>query len=188
MTLLVLLLGPALGQAAAVPPPVAQLSADCARAVYATDQLVCADPVLLALDRRLVALLATVPEQTVGSPWVEDQEAWFRRSRLCAFQIEHAACVAGAYHERIAVLSALASAPPRLTGRCSAGYAAKIATDGNGGVELMNGDRVIAVAAPGGAAWQPFISYRRTGKDITFRRLAGTVVARCRSKEKQDDR
>lgn len=33
---------------AAVPPPVEQQAADCARPVYAVDQLICADPALRA--------------------------------------------------------------------------------------------------------------------------------------------
>lgn len=36
--------------AQAVPPPIAQRSADCAHPVYASDQLVCTDPELRAID------------------------------------------------------------------------------------------------------------------------------------------
>lgn len=44
------------GRAQTVPPPGGQVSADCAAPVYATDQLVCADPGLRALDAQMLRL------------------------------------------------------------------------------------------------------------------------------------
>ena len=88
----------AMPAALAVPPPPVQLGADCENPVYASDQLVCATPSLLALDRRVAALAAA------DEAGLDEHLAWFRESRLCAFEPAHAACLEAAYCARLAQL------------------------------------------------------------------------------------
>ncbi|MEO9132848.1 MAG: hypothetical protein ABI240_16810 [Sphingomonas sp.] len=109
----------AMTQAAPVPPPMPQTVADCARPVYATDQLVCEDPELLSLDRQLGDLMSKIPNDLLQGKWIEEPTAWFRRSRLCAFKEDHLGCIAQAYRDRIAVLSALALPVPKPTLQCT---------------------------------------------------------------------
>ena len=172
-------LAASLWQVAAVPPPVAQESADCTHPVYATDTLVCEDPALLALDRRLVAVLANAPAQTAPGGFIEDQGAWFRRSRLCAFRADHPACAAQAYLDRIAVLSMLTSPLPVTIGSCLHGETVAVAAEDHLVLVLARGGQAMAVATRAGGAWRPFVSYRRSGRSITFRNLGGEVIARC---------
>lgn len=180
--MLSLLLMASTWQASPVPPPLAQSSAACDHPVYATDELVCGDPKLLALDRRLLAVLPKVAD-VVGSPWIEDQQAWFRRSRLCAFRADHATCAAQAYRDRIAVLLALSSSSAEPAGPCNPPEVSASTADQAGNVALVSRRKVIAVATPRGTAWQPFVSYRRSGRVITFRDFTGKVIARCGSKK-----
>lgn len=90
---------------AAVPPPLAQTSANCAAPTYATDAFVCADPHLRALDAELATLWAAIdadPHTTVEER--DAQEAWFRQRSACAFESDQAACVESAYRARIDTL------------------------------------------------------------------------------------
>lgn len=94
-----------------VPPPVAQVSADCAAPVYATDLLVCSDPTLRALDAQLLRFWVMAE----GRHRLDDAERaahaeWFRNRSLCAFDADHRGCVVAAYHSRIATLLALLDA------------------------------------------------------------------------------
>lgn len=89
--------------ASAVPPPVEQLTANCVAPVFASDQLVCADPELRALDDQLRRILAA----RAGIQGLELEESdyqWFLRRSRCAFQEEHRACLLQAYRERLALL------------------------------------------------------------------------------------
>jgi uncharacterized protein len=92
-----------------VPSPVSQVSADCAFPVYATDMLVCADPVLRGLDAEMLELWNQVA--AVHKRWQAEQEAWFRRRSLCAFDPDHRACAMTAYRERIIALRAARDQP-----------------------------------------------------------------------------
>ena len=161
---------------APVPPPVEQRTADCARPVYATDMLVCDDPGLRALDKRLRALAPA----TSSSPLLEDRAAWFRRSRRCAFQAEHRACAAAAYGEALSVAEAVAAtslpgARCVLPDRTSASLAPLVA-----GAALIRAGRIVAVGVPETASWRPFVRYERKGRLIILRDLADTIIARCR--------
>jgi len=162
----------------AVPPPAVQVTADCARPTYATDQLVCADPDLRAADDRLRTSFGSVAEPAAAR-LLEARYAWFRRSRRCAFEVAHAACVAAAYREASAVVTAL-GAPPAGRGRCrladrTPATVGKVA----GGYALMSGARVIAVGMADISAWRPFTRYERVRTRLIFRDLAGEVVATC---------
>jgi uncharacterized protein len=95
--------------AAPVAPPVDQVSADCTAPTYATDRLVCYDPVLLTLDAELARLWARA--EAAGHVTGAAQRAqidWFRQRSLCAFREDHRACAEAAYRERIAELQRLA--------------------------------------------------------------------------------
>jgi uncharacterized protein len=102
----------------AVPPPLGQYAANCDSPTYASDVLACSDPLLRALDARMLDAWSTLDLASVLAPdaWVEEQQEWFKRRSLCAFRERHADCLRDAYIERIAVLEALqrvASRPPR---------------------------------------------------------------------------
>lgn len=79
--------------AGAVPPPPEQLAADCERPTYASDQLVCATPDMLALDRRMSRQLDRVDLDDVErrDPSFEPQSSWLQRRSRCAFSAAHAA-------------------------------------------------------------------------------------------------
>ena len=94
-----------------VPPPGAQVSADCAAPVYATDLLVCSDATLRALDAQMLRFWV-MAEARHG---LDDSERaaqveWFRNRSLCAFDANHRGCVVAAYHSRITALLALLDA------------------------------------------------------------------------------
>jgi uncharacterized protein len=121
MRLRTLLLVPILAAsspAAAIPPPPEQMSANCESPTYASDVMVCGDPLPRALDARMRDAWVTLDFAAVVAPdaWVEAQDAWFRRRSLCAFSGRQSGCLEDASLERIAVLQALrlvASRPPR---------------------------------------------------------------------------
>jgi len=179
--------------AGALPPPPEQSAANCDRPTYASDQLVCADRVLLALDRTMIALLAA-DGSAPSPPAVHDfepQEAWLRRRSRCAFSERHAACLRTAYTERIALLTALRAdgAGPR------SGSFSAICPDapwGNGIVRLHASDRgpltiadgqgrvlLVASALPPQDDWTPFVRYRFEASTVLLEPSEGPAL-RCR--------
>lgn len=98
--------------AQAIPPPPEQSFVDCSQPVYAVDQLVCDDPELLALERRLIELVGQLDLDAVAAtdPGFEAQPEWFRRRALCAFASAQTACLRALYFDRIVTLEALAAA------------------------------------------------------------------------------
>jgi uncharacterized protein len=85
-----------------IAPPTDQVSADCAAPAYATDQLVCADPVLRALDAEVADLWARLVAAGRADASVrEAQSDWFRRRSLCAFRQDHYRCSENSYRTRI---------------------------------------------------------------------------------------
>lgn len=70
---------------AAVPPPVEQQTADCARPVYAVDRLICADPALRAEEDQLAAAWRDV-RPLPADDWLEDQSVWFDVARFAPFR------------------------------------------------------------------------------------------------------
>jgi uncharacterized protein len=170
---------PLAGQPAAVPPPVAQQTADCVRPVYATDQLVCGDPALKALDAELVAALEGFVAP--ASAWFEPQEAWFKRRSRCAFAEDHAVCAAAAYRERLAVVRPadpdLKPSPARCNDRAVTAV-------------VLSGDRMVLIGADGrplGAAladkalgsWQPFLTIASPAPRLKLKAQSGQTLA-CR--------
>lgn len=164
-------------QAAAVPPPVEQETANCAAPVFATDQLVCSDPALRERDRELAALL--VSASAPNSPWIEPQRDWFLRRSRCAFVVDHANCVAAAYDERLAIFHSPPLPQARTTARCgTADIVAVNSTDG----WIVLFDRqgsVLGVAwnGPPNRDWQPFLLAVSHGRKLTIRSATGDFFA-----------
>lgn len=168
-------------QQSAVPHPVEQFTANCAAPVYASERLICADPELLATEAQIADLWrAAAPDWSPG-PWLEQQEAWFRRRALCASQTEHRACLQGANAERVSVLEAAARSPVQpIASRCTGGGISQ-------GLSLDQGDRGLAaydqrglvwMAIRADSHWRPFVS-RETGRSTTVRHLDGAKLT-CR--------
>lgn len=91
----------------AVPPPVPQTQANCAAPVYASDQLVCRDQRLLALDRRTAKLANAIGDERLVAAGLESQAEWFRKRSLCAMQTTHRQCLNKAYEARTRELKRL---------------------------------------------------------------------------------
>ena len=107
-----LLLGALLATAAApaaalIPPPPSQTGVDCDAKVYAVDTIVCEDPDLLAMDQAVQRAIADLGLEPAESATYEAHEAWFRRRGLCAMVETARECLAAAYSERLAILTAL---------------------------------------------------------------------------------
>ena len=171
---------PAIAQAPPVPPPADQHTADCRAPVFATDQLVCADPALRALDGEVAELLAG-PGAPAASRWIEAQDQWFRHRSRCAFAEDHRACAEAAYRERLALLRPLDPALARQPVRCEDPGIAAIAL-AQDRIVLVDSEGKVAGAAAVGAgrsSWQPFLTAARRKTAFTIRTLAGDAQ-RCR--------
>lgn len=154
----------------AVPPPLPQRTADCARPVYASDQLVCTDPDLRRVDAELALSLARGGERT--GRWIEDGEAWFRRSRLCAMRADHRQCLTDAYQERRLVLRAPVTGD---RGKPCGVLGTARMPDGN--VALYENDgRLAGVAMRPSRAWTPFVRISTSRRVLD---LAGKEIVRC---------
>lgn len=176
---------------AAVPPPPEQVAADCETPTYASDMLVCADPVLRRFDARMREAWAVVDFASVVVPgaWVEAQDAWLRRRSLCAFSERHADCLQAAYVERIAVLEALGSVarrPPRRGIGASCPGApwgqslVRVRAPESGALVFEDDDaQVLAAATPmdPGGVWSPFVGFEVDGSVIWLATLEGAAIA-----------
>lgn len=169
----------------AVPPPLAQESADCVHPVYATDQLICADPELRRLDADLVASVVRVHRMSgwPASPLFEGQQAWFKRRSLCAFQKKHRDCVVLAYRTRIRELEALAVRPSGgVFLRCKGNPAQLMLFPGpqEGRIITDAAKTPLFVAFPAAATpWTPFVSYREPAKQLVFERINDRKPTAC---------
>ena len=177
----------AAGSSGAVPPPPLQIAADCERPIYASDQRVCDDASLLALDQQVrdawLALVANGQAPAV-SAWLEEQEAWFRRRSRCAFSERHAGCLRAAYTERAAVLeawrlaatAAVDAGPLRCTG-APWGTATVRAHRQDAGLLTISdaSGRLLAIAVADAARddWQPFLRFAADGRGYRLQPLAG---------------
>lgn len=175
--------------AQAIPPPPVQGVADCGRPTYASDQLVCGDAELLALDRQLGGLLASVdlPVRLAPTSLVESQEAWFRRRSLCAFSERHADCLKAAYAERIAMMTEVGRAATVATERWKpaacrdapwgpSDVLVRLTSEQTATVLDMEG-RVLAVAfvSARGSDWSPFVRFAADDAATRFTMLDGTT-------------
>lgn len=180
----------AAGPAGAVPPPPAQVAANCSAPAYASDVLVCRDPALLALDLRLREALAAfdIATSVVPGAWVEMQEDWFRRRSLCAFSERHGACLRDAYVDRIAVLDALrraATRPPRrgTTAVCRGApwgaASVRVRAPVTGALTVEDAEaRVFAAATPRQTAsdWTPYVSFVAEGAAVRLQRIGAPAI------------
>ena len=155
---------------AAVPPPVAQSLTDCSRPQYASDTLVCADPVLRALDTEVAGLSLTIPPLAAAAIW-EEQGAWIRRRSLCAFRDDHRACLAAAYEDRQAGLMA-ATQPSPVAVSCDSiwrGRDLSISAPSPGkSMTIRTRAGLVAVASTASTQWQPWLLWRQSGRHIEF--------------------
>lgn len=168
-----------------VPPPVDQIGARCEAPVYASDQLICSDPELRAIDRENVRRSAALQRLTVAEGGLmETNEIWFRRRSRCAFEVSHRACLLDAYRDRASVLNvadaARAAAQPT---RCTGNWARKslhIAIAGNGAIVLTDTGENFAVATPTikNSVWKPAVAFRRDGRTLVFEPL-GAAAIKC---------
>lgn len=151
-------------QTAPVPPPAEQQTADCSAPVFATDQLVCGDGTLRALDSELARALAA--GALPNSPWFERQSKWFLRRSHCAFAEDHNACAKAAYRERLALLGDLDPKTKVLAARCDDAAIAAVAVKDDQIFLLDRQRRIIGAAATrsGRSSWQPFLTAQRRGR------------------------
>lgn len=175
------LAGAAGAQPSPVPPPAEQQTADCAAPVFATDQLVCSDPALRALDSALAARLAEAPEPS--SRWIEPQRQWFLRRSRCAFAEDHGACAEAAYRERLALFAPLSPETKTLAANCGVPEIASIVVKGNHTILLdQNGNvRGMAGISAGKSSWRLFLTAAWRGRQVVIRTLADDNL-KCRTK------
>lgn len=166
-----------------IAPPVIQQTADCARPTYATDQLVCADPELRALDQSLAGLVGQMPAQA-DIPWLESQDAWLRRRSLCAFKTDHRGCAQDAYQTRIAELEVIAHPRRGETPlRCpSLPTAARYAVTDRDMLMLLDeaGAPLVLAWPKAQSGWAPNATYRRQGRKLVISRQDGGAALTCR--------
>jgi uncharacterized protein len=180
---------PQLAQAAtpaAIAAPIEQSTADCTIPTYATDRLVCSNAELSALDQTLARMLTDLPSQARGAdnPWLEEQQNWFKRRSLCAFEESHLECARRAYRTREAEMDALAShADDGKPLRCPSLPAASRYTISNEGLMIIRarqGEVLVAAWPEEDKGWRPFVSYRwgRTKGRLT--RQGDNTALTCR--------
>lgn len=176
--------------AAAVPPPLPQIAANCDAPTYASDMLVCGDVSLRGLDARMRDTWTALDFASVVAPgaWVEPQEAWFKRRSLCAFSERHAECLRAAYIERFAVVEALrlaASRAPRPDAAVvcrDAPWGISVVRLRGPGAEAVTIDdgnaRVLAAATPlrPDPAWTPYVGFRAQGDSVRLDPMNGPIV------------
>jgi hypothetical protein len=173
------------GRAQGLPPPPEQTGADCESPVYASDQLICADPELRVLDADNALKAKRIgPVELTGDSLFETNEIWLRRRSRCAFENNHRACLIDAYRDRARMLSALTSTPTSI-GKLACGSAwakrdLQVATDDRGTMRVTEGGRLFAVATQPvpGSAWQPAVVGRAKGWTDVFVPL-GSPAVRC---------
>lgn len=177
-------------QVPAVPPPPEQVAADCAAPSYASDVLVCTDPVLRAFDLRMLEAWAALDVASAVAPQasIESQAAWFRRRSMCAFSERHVECLMAAYIERIAVLEALGRAGLRTSRRGSEascpgapwGSTRAFVRAPETGALVIEDDhaRVLAAATPArpDGVWTPFVGFEVDGPVIRLQPLEGPTI------------
>jgi uncharacterized protein len=175
------LAGAAGAQPSPVPPPAEQQTADCAAPVFATDQLVCSDPALHALDSELAAQLAEAPEPS--SRWIEPQRQWFSRRSRCAFAEDHGACAEAAYRERLALFAPLSPEAKTLAASCGVPEIASIVVKGDQTILLDQNGNVRGMAGNSAAkgSWRPYLTAAWRGRQVVIVTLDDASL-KCRTK------
>lgn len=169
---------------AAAPPPMPQQSANCDRPTYASDQLVCVDAQLRAMDDQYRSLLGQQGVLASAAVWEEDL-LWFRRRSRCAFEAEHRACLVQAYSDRIATVEAARSSAQAMSWRpvpCDGPWQGitvrAIRGEADDRIVFRDAEGVLAVAAPMPALghWPPYLGYAMQGSGVTLRTVAGLNI------------
>ena len=168
-----------------VPPPVEQSTADCARPVYASDQLLCDDPELRQLDTQLAEVLR-VPAAWNGSALIESDSQWFKRRSRCAFESDHRACLLQSYRDRLAFLASATQTRDRtLYATCASWGRVEIDRMQNGYmfVRTRQNQAMKAIAAPvsGQSSWKPVWAAASRPSYIDFISYDGRRIS-CRMK------
>lgn len=168
-----------------VPPPVEQSTADCARPVYASDQLLCDDPELRQLDTQLAAVLR-VPAAWNGSSLIESDSQWFKRRSRCAFETDHRACLVQSYRDRLAFLESATQMRERTWGaRCTIWGQVEIDRVPNGYMLVRTRDdqslRAIAAPVSEQSVWKPVWTATVRGLRIDFTSHDGRRIS-CKTK------
>lgn len=152
LTAILLLSSKGVQAQAPVPPPVEQLTADCANETYATDMLVCAEADLKSLDSEMAESLRVADPDVIRGvpPLLESQRDWFRRRSRCAFEAEARGCTTDAYIERVAMIRAAATRrnDPGFSCRLSTGRSAVAWLLPGGALVVRDAPQLIAVAVP----------------------------------------
>ncbi len=106
---------PAPAAHAVPPPPPSGVQIECGRTTYASEQMICSDPALMAQDAQMMAVywraLASTPHGERPA-FEQHQKAWMRERNRCALEDDGRACVLRRYAQREAELGARL-APPR---------------------------------------------------------------------------
>ena len=174
-------LGLVLGATAAlhaVPPPPEQYSADCARPVYASDQLVCQTPELLALDKALASQIAATDNATFASDnrFTEGHGEWFRRRSLCAMQTDQLSCLRAAYADRSRLIERLGKPLPAAGQR----FICRLASDRSilqlsfkrpDEVLIANHTGLVVGMASNGkpiSGWRSFLTFQKKQNNMTL--------------------
>lgn len=93
---------------AALPPLPTGLSFSCARKLEPVEQLICDDPALAALDRKLVGVVAAASKRQPSTTNLQTlslvQQQWRQDRDSCATAADARRCVSGVYRARIAEL------------------------------------------------------------------------------------
>ncbi|MBA4306338.1 MAG: hypothetical protein C0429_06330 [Sphingopyxis sp.] len=168
-----------------VPPPVEQSTADCARPVYASDQLVCSDPELRQLDAELAAK-SRVPAAWSGSALIESDGQWFKRRSHCAFESDHRICLLQSYRDRLSFLeSATQTRDQMAVASCAMWGLVEIDRMPNGYriVRTRQNQALKAIAAPasGQSIWKPVWAAESRPSSIDFKSYDGRRIS-CKVK------
>lgn len=189
--------------AGAVPPPPEQLGADCATPTYASDVVVCGDPVLLSADREVTQLYEslhdTLQPTTNGGlldpqALFEPQDDWFRRRSLCAFSSHQTDCLRAAYGERMRVLRALGlqreRPSPEVVSAVCRDSPWGLGSTGISGTQLgeivlttpAGRVRAVAVGDLPRDDWAPYLRHQAEGTQLRLFPLEGPVIT-CQLRE-----
>lgn len=170
---------PAVAQISPIPPPIEQVTADCNRPVFATDQLVCSDPPLRQLDNRLAAALRTF--DAPAGRWLEPQTQWLLRRSRCAFQADHRQCVELAYAERLAVVRPLSPHAITASADCNDASVRLVAIERDRAslFDATNALLGVGVISTNGDKWAPFLTAVHAGQNLEASGPTSDVL-RCR--------
>lgn len=174
--------------ASATPPPPPRTATNCDARVYVIDDIVCATPALLALDRQVGEAFAETPDSAHPEHprLVDAQTDWYWRSRQCFKASDQPACLTAAYEERLAVLAMLRSPPAAgegTDGRCDGApwgdRSVKLNRTGDGPLVVSDLDGVVLAVAspPNRAGWTGYMTLTSRKAPWKLKHYQGLVVS-----------